>query len=39
MTPYQDVYDAFLAQILDDEWVTWGEEETAEEMKQNKNIE
>lgn len=33
MTPYQDVYDAFLAQILDDEWVTWEEEETAEDLR------
>ena len=27
MTPFQKVYDAFLAKILDDEWTLWAEEE------------
>lgn len=27
MTPVQDVYDAFLAKMLEDEWLNWTEEE------------
>ena len=27
MTPFQKVYDAFLAKILDDEWTLWTEDE------------
>lgn len=33
MTSYQDVYDAFLSQILDDEWANWTEEEVAQDLK------
>lgn len=29
-TPYQEVYDAFLAKILDDEWEDWGTDAEAE---------
>jgi len=27
MTPYEKIYDAFLAKILEDEWGFWTEEE------------
>lgn len=33
MTPYQDVYDAFLSKILDDEWVNWTEEEMTQDLR------
>ncbi len=33
MTPYQDVYDAFLSKILDDEWVNWTEEEMNQDLR------
>lgn len=34
MTAFQDVYDAFLAKILEDEWANWYEDEVAEDWKQ-----
>lgn len=34
MTFYEDIYNAFLAQIQDDEWATWGEWEREEDWKQ-----
>jgi hypothetical protein len=33
MTPYQDVYDAFLSKILDDDWVTWTEDEMTQDLR------
>ena len=33
MTPYQDVYDAFLSKILDDEWVNWTEDEMTQDLR------
>lgn len=33
MTSYQDVYDAFLSRILDDEWVNWTEEEITQDLR------
>lgn len=33
MTPYTDVYDAFLAKTLDDEWIKWEEDEAAEDWR------
>lgn len=33
MTPYQEVYDAFLVKILEDEWVNWTEEEVSQDLK------
>lgn len=32
MTSYQEIYDAFLAKILDDEWVKWSEEEVEADL-------
>lgn len=32
-TTYQVVYDAFLAKILDDEWVNWSEEQVATDLR------
>ncbi len=32
MTPLQDVYDAFLSSMLDDEWETWTQEEMNEDL-------
>ncbi len=32
-TSYQDVYDAFLSKILDDEWVNWTEEEITQDLR------
>lgn len=34
MTPYQVVYDAFLAKLTEDEWVTWTQEEVNADLKQ-----
>lgn len=34
MTPFQSIYDAFLSQIQDDEWVTWEDWEREEDWKQ-----
>lgn len=34
MTFYEDIYDAFLAQINDDEWSSWEEWEREEDWKQ-----
>ena len=34
MTPYTDVYDAFHARILEDEWAEWSEEEMEEDWRQ-----
>ena len=34
MTPYQKVYDAFLARILEDEWENWQLTEAEEDWKQ-----
>ena len=34
MTPYSKVYDAFLAQILEDEWESWLIEEAEEDWRQ-----
>lgn len=31
MTPLQDVYDAFLSKMLEDEWENWTEEEAKED--------
>lgn len=33
MTRVQDVYDAFLAKMLDDEWANWEEEDIVEDWK------
>lgn len=33
MTKVQDVYDAFLAKMLDDEWANWEEEDIVEDWK------
>lgn len=33
MTSFQVVYDAFLAKMLDDEWVQWSEDEVNEDMR------
>ena len=33
MTLYQEVYDAFHAKILDDEWVNWTEEEINQDLR------
>ena len=33
MTSYQDVYDAFLSKILDDEWVNWTEDEMTQDLR------
>ena len=32
MTDYQEVYDAFLGKMLDDEWDNWNEEDMAEDL-------
>lgn len=32
-TSYQDVYDAFLSKILDDEWINWTEEEITQDLR------
>ena len=34
MTPFWDVYNAFLAKVLEDEWGDWSIEETEEDMRQ-----
>lgn len=34
MTPYQKVYDAFLAKMTEDEWSTWTQEEVNEDLRQ-----
>ena len=34
MTPFWDVYNAFLAKVLEDEWGDWTMEETEEDMRQ-----
>ena len=34
MTSFQKVYDAFLAKILEDEWVNWNEEEVSQDLKE-----
>lgn len=33
MTPFQKVYDAFLAKILDDEWTLWTEDEKNRDLQ------
>lgn len=33
MTPYPNVYEAFLAKMLEDEWVKWTEEEMGEDIR------
>lgn len=33
MTSYQKVYDAFLVKMLEDEWVSWSEEEVNEDLR------
>jgi hypothetical protein len=33
MTSYQDVYDAFLSKILEDEWVNWTEDEMTQDLR------
>jgi len=33
MTSYQVIYDAFLAKILEDEWVYWSEEEMQQDWR------
>lgn len=33
-TPVQDVYDAFLAKMLDDEWANWEEDSVESDLKQ-----
>lgn len=33
MTPYQDVYDAFLAKLLEDEWALWTENEANQDFR------
>ena len=33
MTPVQQVYDAFLTKMLDDEWLNWASEEMVEDWK------
>lgn len=33
MTPYQVVYDAFLAKILEDEWGYWTEDEVNQDLR------
>lgn len=33
MTSYQKVYDAFLAKMLEDEWVNWSEEEIEQDFR------
>lgn len=33
MTPYEVVYDAFLAKILDDEWGYWTEDEVKQDLR------
>lgn len=33
MTPYQKVYDAFLAKMLEDEWGNWSQKEVAEDWR------
>ena len=34
MTPYWDVYNAFLAKTLEDAWGDWTQEETEEDLRQ-----
>ena len=34
MTPYWNVYNAFLAKTLEDEWGDWAQEETEEDLRQ-----
>lgn len=34
MTPYWNVYNAFLAKTLEDEWGDWTQEETEEDLRQ-----
>lgn len=34
MTPYWNVYNAFLAKTLEDEWSDWMQEETEEDLRQ-----
>ena len=34
MTPYQKVYEAFLAKTLEDEWGDWAVEEVEADMRQ-----
>lgn len=33
MTPYEKIYDAFLAKILEDEWGFWTEEELTQDLR------
>lgn len=33
MTPYQVVYDAFLAKMTEDEWATWTQEEVNMDLR------
>lgn len=33
MTPYQAVYDAFLAKMTEDEWATWTQEEVNMDLR------
>lgn len=33
MTSYQNIYDAFLAKMLEDEWVLWSEQEMQEDWR------
>ena len=32
MTPLQNVYDAFFAKMLEDEWANWTEDELAQDL-------
>lgn len=34
MTSYQNIYDAFLAKILEDEWATWDEDSVNQDLRQ-----
>lgn len=34
MTPYEKIYDNFLAKILEDEWAEWSPNEITEDLKQ-----
>ncbi len=34
MTPYENIYDAFLSQIQEDEWLEWSDWEREEDWKQ-----
>lgn len=33
MTPYETVYDAFLAKMLEDEWATWSDQEIKQDLR------